>query len=160
MYITRTGDLPAIVAEGAVEPMAPDLALTSCYPVLFSPDPAAAGRFYVSHLGFAPTFESDWYVSLRHPTTGNELALLRPDHPTVPAAFQGRASSLLLNFEVEDAAAVVAGLLASGIEEIQPLRDEPFGQRHAILLGPDGVLLDIIQPIPPTPEYATRYREA
>ena len=160
MYIKKAGDLPAIVAEGAVEPMAPDLALTSCYPVLFSPDPVAAGRFYVDHLGFAPTFESDWYVSLRHPATGNELALLLPDHPTVPAAFRGRVSRLLLNFEVEDAAAAVAGLLAAGIEEILPLRDEPFGQRHAILLGPDGVLLDVIQPIPPAPDYATRFREA
>jgi hypothetical protein len=31
------------------------------------------------------TYEECW----RHPTTGNELALLRPDNPTVPAAFQG-----------------------------------------------------------------------
>ncbi len=141
-----------------MEPI-PDLALTSCYPVLFSPNPAAGGRFYVDHFGFEPTFESDWYVSLRHPATGNELALLESDHPTVPAAFQGRVSSLLLNFEVADAGAVVDRLLAAGIEEVQPLRDEPFGQRHAILLGPDGVLLDVIQEIPPAPEYAAQFRE-
>jgi catechol 2,3-dioxygenase-like lactoylglutathione lyase family enzyme len=140
-----------------VDSSTPTLALTSCYPVLFSPDPAAATRFYVGTLGFAPTFQSDWYVSLRHPETGHELALLQPDHPTIPQGFRGRTSSLLVNLEVADADAVVARLRAAGLDPVLPLRDEPFGQRHAIFVGPDGVLIDVIQPIPPAPEYAAAF---
>jgi catechol 2,3-dioxygenase-like lactoylglutathione lyase family enzyme len=143
--------------EVAMEPTTAPLALTSCYPVLFSPDPAAAARFYLDDLGFAPSFEADWYVSLRHPETDHELALLDATHETIPAAFRGRTSSLLLNFEVADADAVVARLLAKGHEIALPLRDEPFGQRHAIFVGPDGVLIDIIQPIPPAPEFAAAF---
>lgn len=32
---------------------------------------------------------------------------------------------------------------------VLPLRSEDFGQRHAIFEGPEGLLIDIITPIPP-----------
>lgn len=67
---------------------------------------------------------------------------------------------MLVNLEVEDATATVGQLMAAGVTLVQPLRDELFGQRHAILLWPDGVLLDVIQPIPPSPEYAALYSDA
>jgi hypothetical protein len=35
-----------------------------------------------------------------------------------------------------------------------PLRDEAFGRRHFITADPDGVLIDVIKPIPPSPEFA------
>jgi hypothetical protein len=37
------------------------------------------------------------------------------------------------------------------------LRDEAFGQRHFITADPNGTLIDIIKPIPPTAEFAARY---
>ena len=37
------------------------------------------------------------------------------------------------------------------------LRDEPFGQRHFITEDPNGVAIDVIKPIPPTPEYAAQF---
>jgi hypothetical protein len=36
------------------------------YPVLLAEDVGARARFYTKHTGFAPSFESDWYVSLGH----------------------------------------------------------------------------------------------
>ena len=48
-------------------------------------------------------------------------------------------------------------LQAAGLEPALALRDEPFGQRHAIYCGPDGVLIDIITPIPPSPEFLAQY---
>jgi uncharacterized glyoxalase superfamily protein PhnB len=64
---------------------------------------------------------------------------------------------MLLNFEVSDVDTVHERLTVEGIVPVQPLRDEPFGQRHMILQGPDGVLIDIITPIPPAPEYAAAF---
>jgi hypothetical protein len=38
-----------------------------------------------------------------------------------------------------------------------PLRDEDFGQRHFITADPNGVLIDVIKPIPPSAEFAELY---
>ncbi len=40
------------------------------------------------------------------------------------------------------------------------LRDEPFGQRHFITRDPNGVLIDVITPIEPSPEYAAQFAGA
>ncbi|MDA0565672.1 VOC family protein [Streptomonospora sp. S1-112] len=132
------------------------MAVTSFYPVVMSADVTAAADFYRNVLGFETTFASDWYVSLR---LGDfELAVLDPAHGTVPEGFGTPARGLLLNLEVDDVDAVHARLTGEhGCVPVLPLRDEPFGQRHFIVAAPDGVLLDVIQPIPPTGEYADAY---
>ena len=75
------------------------------------------------------------------------------DHETIPEQGRQVTSGLLLSFEVEDAAAEHDRLAAAGVPVVQPLRDEVFGQRHFIAADPNGVLLDIITPIEPDPEW-------
>lgn len=133
--------------------------VTGLYPVLMSRDVAVAAAFYRDLLGFEITYDSDWYVSLRLGTF--ELALVAHDHPTIPAGYRALPQGILVNLEVDDADAVHARLTGrAGLEPLLPLRDEDFGQRHFIVAAPDGVLLDVIQPIPPTAEYADAYAEA
>ncbi|GAA4717732.1 Glyoxalase-like domain [Promicromonospora umidemergens] len=63
-----------------------------------------------------------------------------------------------MNLKVDDVDEVHARLTGrTGLETLLPLRDEEFGQRHFIVAAPDGVLLDVIQPIPPTPDHADAY---
>ena len=88
------------------------------------------------------------------------LAVLDGQHGTVPESARGRASGVILNFEVEDADEVYARLLAAGLPMLVPLRDEPFGQRHFITSDPNGVLIDIIKPIPPTEAFAQQFAPA
>jgi hypothetical protein len=38
------------------------------------------------------------------------------------------------------------------------LRDEAFGQRHFITRDPNGVLIDVIRPIPPDADFAAQYQ--
>ncbi|MEM9268600.1 MAG: glyoxalase, partial [Pseudomonadota bacterium] len=38
--------------------------------------------------------------------------------------------------------------------------DEPFGQRHFITQDPNGVLIDVIKPIPPSPEFLAQFSDA
>lgn len=134
--------------------------LSSFYPVIATRDVAASRDFYARHFGFEVTFEADWYVSLRRPDTPQyELALLDHTHPTVPdghrVALQG---GLLLNFEVDDADAEHDRLVTqAGLPELLSLRTEDFGQRHFIVAAPDGVLIDVITPVPATGEYAAQY---
>ncbi len=128
------------------------------YPVLMTDDVAGTTDFYRTHLRFRPVFDSDWYVHLQSSEDDSvNLAILQGDHETIPASGRGRASGLLLNFEVDDVDAVYARMKADGLEMLLDLRDEPFGQRHFITQDPNGVLIDIIKPIPPTAEFLAMY---
>lgn len=133
-------------------------AITNYYPVLATADVPAAANFFQEHFGFTLAYESDWYVHLvnaEHPSVA--LALVAKDHETIPLPGRVPAAGLLINFEVDDVDAEYARLSQAGIEMLQPLRDEPWGQRHFIVQGPDGVLIDVIKPIPPSAEYAEGY---
>ncbi len=132
--------------------------ITSYYPVLMTADVAGTARFYQTHFGFAPLFASDWYVHLQsaeHPSVN--LGLVESTHTTIPPSGRGSVAGLLLNFEVEDPDAVYARLQAAGLPVLLTLRDEPFGQRHFITADPNGVLIDIVKPIPPSAEFAAQY---
>jgi len=136
------------------------LAITSFYPVLMTGDVAATAAFYQRLFGFRPLFEADWYVHLQAPGDNNvNLAILQGDHDTIPAQGRGRAAGLLLNFEVPDVDAIHDRLVAVGADIVLPLRDEDFGQRHFIMAAPDGVLIDVITPIPPSEAFAALYQD-
>lgn len=133
--------------------------IKSYYPVLMSRDVSGTADFYRTHFGFTPLFVSDWYVHLQSATQPSvNLAIVEGQHPTIPQSGRGYASGLVLNFEVEDPDALYARLLAAGLPMLVPLCDEAFGQRHFITTDPNGVLIDVIKPIPPTGEYVQQYR--
>lgn len=131
---------------------------TSFYPVLMVDDVAATVAFYVRHFRFSPLFASDWYVHLQSvEDAAVNLAVLDGTHETIPAVGRGRAGGVILNFEVADVDAEFARAEAAGLPVLLPLRDEPFGQRHFITADPNGVLIDVITPIPPTGAYVGQY---
>lgn len=132
--------------------------VTSYYPVLLSADVTTAAAFYITHLGFRPLYQADWYVhlqSLDDPSVN--LGLVAKDHATIPEAGRGRTGGMLLNFEVDDPDAHYTRLQAEGVPIALGLRDEEFGQRHFIVDAPDGVLIDVIRPIPPSDDHAALY---
>jgi catechol 2,3-dioxygenase-like lactoylglutathione lyase family enzyme len=132
---------------------------TSYYPVLMTDRVAETARFYETHFRFTSLFDSDWYVHLQSSEDpGVNLAILDGQHVTIPASARGgRASGVLLNFEVDDVDAEYERVLAQGLTVLLGLRDEAFGQRHFIVQGPDGVLIDVIKPIPPSEDFLRQY---
>ncbi len=129
------------------------MTFTSFYPVIMSSDVAVTAGYFREHFAFETVFEADWYVSLRRDTW--ELGILAHDHPTIPDGFRQSASGLLLNIEVEDVDAEYRRLVEEGGQTpLLDIRSEDFGQRHFILEGPAGVLIDVITPIPVTGEFA------
>ncbi|MER8570790.1 VOC family protein [Mesorhizobium sp. M1338] len=133
---------------------------TSYYPVLMTGDVAGTAAFYVRHFGFRPLFEIDWYVHLQSVDTKRvNLGVVQGDHETIPEEGRGRTSGLLINFEVRDPDAVYERILAAGLPILCSLRDEPFGQRHFITKDPNGVLIDVIKPIPPSGEFLAQYAD-
>ncbi|MER8595607.1 VOC family protein [Mesorhizobium sp. M1182] len=133
---------------------------TSYYPVLMTSDVAGTAAFYVAHFGFKPLFEAYWYVHLRSAEDRRvNLGIVQGDHETIPEEGRGRTSGLLINFEVRDPDAICERITAAGLPILRTLRDEPFGQRHFITRDPNGVLIDVIRPIPPSPEFMAQYAQ-
>ncbi|WP_432561812.1 VOC family protein [Kineococcus sp. SYSU DK003] len=130
--------------------------LTSCYPVLLSRDVAAARDCLTRWFGFEVVFDSGWYASLRHRSApSQEIAVVAHDHPTVPAAYRRTARGVVVNLEVTDVDAQWQRMVVEGgLEPALELRSEDFGQRHFIVAGPEGLLVDVITPIPPAGEFA------
>ncbi len=129
--------------------------LDSMYPVLLTDDVAGCSGFFVEHMGFVERFRGDWYVSLVH--GGNEayeLAIISHDHETIPGDFRRPTGALLLNFEVPSVQSEYDRLTAEGVEVLQPMQDLPAGQRHFICRAPGGVMVDVIEEVPPSEEYA------
>ena len=135
--------------------------LTQYYPVIQTTDVAGTAAFYKAHFGFAPAFEAEWYVHLQSTTDPSvNLAVLDAMHETIPEAGRGETRAMILNFEVEDVDAVHQRLANAGLPMLKPLTDEAFGQRHFITADPNGILIDVIRPIPPSAEFAAQYAEA
>ncbi|MEM7003008.1 MAG: VOC family protein [Pseudomonadota bacterium] len=131
---------------------------TQYYPVIQTNDVAATKAFYVEHFRFQVSFDADWYCHLQSSEDPSvNLAILQADHETVPEAARSTVAGLILNFEVEDVDAEYAQLCAAQLPMLKPLTDEAFGQRHFITCDPNGVLIDVIKPIPPTADFADQY---
>ena len=131
---------------------------TSYYPVIMTGDVAGTAAFYEAHFEFEALFTSDWYVHLQSSQDEKvTLAVVDGSHETIPEAGRGKVSGLLLNFEVEDVDAVYDAVRAAGLPILLDIRDEDFGQRHFITADPNGVMLDVIKPIPPSADYAALY---
>ena len=128
------------------------MTMTSSYPVLMTNNVAGTSDFYRQHLEFHVVFEAEWYVSLQREQW--ELAVLDASHSSIPESARGRvATGLLLNIEVDDVDAEYDRLVTHGsLTPLLDIRSEDFGQRHFIIEGPDGVLIDVITPIPAAPE--------
>ena len=134
---------------------------TSYYPVIMTRDVAGTAGFYMKHFGFDALFTSDWYVHLQSAEDEKvTLAILDCTHETVPEHARKPVAGLVLNFEVEDPDAIYARTQEAGLPVHIPLRDEPFGQRHFITSDPNGVLIDVIKPIPPSAEFAAQYEDS
>lgn len=135
--------------------------INSFYPVILTKDVPRSKDFYTKYFPFEVTFDAGWYVSLKAKLEFPfELALLEPEHATIPAGFRvPLQSGLILNFEVDDADAEYARLQTAGLPVHLEIRSEEFGQRHFITSDPNGILIDVIQVIPPSEEYAKQYTE-
>jgi hypothetical protein len=109
---------------------------------------------------FEVSFESEWYMSLVYKEGGksSELAILDYQHETVPLGFRHISSGLIINLEVEDATEIYNKLVVKKeINLVKELKDEDFGQRHFIIADPVGVLVDVIENIPPSDAFLKMY---
>ncbi|WP_394199530.1 VOC family protein [Litoreibacter albidus] len=131
---------------------------TQFYPVVQTNDVASTKAFYVDNFRFTVAFDSDWYCHLQSSEDpAVNIAILQWDHETIPPAGRGTVNGLILNFEVEDVDQEFQRIQDAGLPVLKPLVDEAFGQRHFITSDPNGVLIDVIKPIPPVGDFVDQY---
>ncbi len=93
---------------------------SSFYPVLMTDDVAGTVAFYQQFFPFRPAFAIDWYVHLTwEGDSGVNLAVMDGQNETIPAAYRGKVSSLVLNIEVDDVDAEYARLVEAGLPIVQ-----------------------------------------
>lgn len=131
---------------------------TSFYPVIMTDNVTSSAAFFVENFDFQVLFDSDWYVHLQsNANRAINFAVLDKAHHTIPEAHRGQTGGVLLNFEVDDVDAQYERLKSTGATLVLDIRDEDFGQRHFIVTDPNGVMVDVIKPIPPSAEFAAQY---
>lgn len=139
------------------------MTLNLIYPLICTGKLAESRDFYRRHLGFEVVFESDWYLHMERRDVDREgverahqIAFILPDHDTLPVTHRRPTSGLVLSFEFAEVDPLHDAMRDAGAPILWSLRDEEFGQRHFMSEDPNGLLLDIIKPIPPAPEFVAK----
>lgn len=114
------------------------------YPSLVTARFEETWAFYTALLGFRTHAECGAYVHLVHPS-GAQLGLLREEtderHPELVSGAEGRG--FWLNLDVADADAEHERLRGAGVEIVDGLADQPWGDRQFVIRDPNGVLIAI-----------------
>ncbi len=132
--------------------------MKSLFPDICSDHLIESKEFYTSLLNFELVFEIDWYIQLRSPTDENlQIAFVQRRHSSVPVEFQDSPQGVVITIELDDVDSVYQKAQEVGYKIVCPLRDEEWGQRHFMTVDPNGLLVDVVKMIPPSPEFARKY---
>ncbi|MEA5476697.1 VOC family protein [Pseudanabaena galeata UHCC 0370] len=103
--------------------------------------------FYVSLLDFEVSYDSDWYVQLRHPSNKElEFGIILRSHDLIPQEYQTTPSGMYITFVVPDVDLLYEKAIGMGLRIVQEPRDEFYGQRRFLTVDPNGCLIDICSP--------------
>jgi uncharacterized glyoxalase superfamily protein PhnB len=122
---------------------------------LMAEDPSASAQWFADHFGFTVETDIGWYVNTQH--EGLQLLSLdfvQRDHESSPDVLRGReVAGTLLAFLVDDVDAEEQRLRQAGLDVVLPLTTEGWGQRRFQVQGPDGLVVEVLQRVPPDPEW-------
>jgi uncharacterized glyoxalase superfamily protein PhnB len=103
--------------------------------------------FYVHLFGCEVIYEGegDWVVLLK--LGDSELGFMKPDLESQAQIFRPafRGQGVWIAVDVEDAQAEYRRIRAMGVPIEVPLRDEPWGDRHFVVVDPNGIGVDVVQ---------------
>lgn len=119
--------------------------------VLMSANPRQDAQFYVQYFGFKAVAELSWFVSLQHSQLPHLfLDFIDFHHASTAESQRGQlASGVLLALIVADVNTEAQRLREQGLRLIKEPTDEPWGQRRFQVAAPNGVVVEVLQRIPP-----------
>jgi predicted enzyme related to lactoylglutathione lyase len=111
---------------------------------------AASRDFYVELFDLVVSVElDDWYLQLMPPEDPSlNIGFVKPAHEL----FAGRAApagkyALALTIHVDDVDAAYERAQKMGAEIAEEIRNEEYGQRHFLVVDPNGLLLNVMSTI-------------
>jgi predicted enzyme related to lactoylglutathione lyase len=111
---------------------------------------AASRDFYVELFDLVVSVEhDDWYLQLMPSDNPSlNIGFVKPDHEL----FAGRTApagsyALVLTIHVDDVDGAYTRAKKLGAEIAAEIRDEEYGQRHFLVVDPNGLLLNVMSTI-------------
>jgi predicted enzyme related to lactoylglutathione lyase len=117
-------------------------------PNVVSTDPTLCREFYSDFLGLRVAMNMEWiatYVSPNNPTA--QLSVLRDEN--------ANPAKTSISIEVDDVDRVHREAVARGYQVLYPLTDEPWGVRRFFVADPNGVVINVMSHMKPTPGQAS-----
>ena len=126
--------------------MASGMQVTRVVPNLTSERFSESREFYTQMFDLVVSVEhNDWYLQLMPPGQRSvNIGFLKPGHEF----FAGRPSPIVLTVQVDDVDAAYTRAERMGSDVVSPLVDEDYGQRHFLVVDPNGVVLNVMSPLP------------
>ena len=122
--------------------------ITAMFPVLVASDLDALQGFYQQHFGFRTDFvDLEFYLPLRHPDSGAQLAFMVPAHPSQPEFLHAVAGheGMVISLEVANAGIAHAYAAKTRLDVVLDLKIEPFGVTHFMVRDPAGFVVDVVE---------------
>lgn len=132
--------------------------MKSVFPDIVSSALTESRDFYTDMFGFTVLFEIDWYIQLQnpeHPEMG--LAFVSRDNDSVPGRFKVDPQGFFVSIEVDDVDELYAKAQERGHEVAVEIKSEEWGQRHFVIMDPNGLPVDVFTLIPPSAEFAAKH---
>jgi predicted enzyme related to lactoylglutathione lyase len=111
---------------------------------------AESRDFYVELFDLVVSVElDDWYLQLMPPEDPSlNIGFVKP----APERFVGRVApagtyALVLTIHVDDVDAAYERAQTMGAEIAEEIRDEEYGQRHFLVVDPNGLVLNVMSAI-------------
>ena len=118
--------------------------------VLFVEDIARSRQFYEGVLGqtvdmdFGPNVGYKGGFAIWQIDAVNQVIFGAPDHVSAPLGH----NNVELYFEADDLATVSETLARAGVPFVQPIHEQPWGQRALRVADPDGHIIEFAEPMP------------
>ena len=104
-------------------------------------------EFYVRLFGCEVLYEGDdgWFVLLQ--LGDSELGFMQPGQTSQAEIFRRpfTGQGIWVAVDVDDVDREYARIQALGVEIAVALRDEPWGDRHFVVIDPNGIGVDVVQ---------------
>ncbi|MEU4340365.1 VOC family protein [Nocardia sp. NPDC023852] len=113
-------------------------------------DPSASSRFFTTYLGYHESDVDGNYVRLTRSDAAAEIVLQpRTSSATSRWLTNERPAGFIVSLTVHDVAAEYDRLTCEGAPIALALHEEPWGDRLFQLIDPNGLVVELVQWIPP-----------
>lgn len=120
---------------------------------ILSKDIENTTQFYENVAGLTRIYTSDWYNVLS--PEGQEtvqLGIIDEVHEIVPTQARGLIAGTYLTLVVDNLKEALSAAQAENAEIMEQPVDQLYGQRRALIRDPDGLVVDLSEPIEGRPQ--------